>query len=603
MEDRKKYIRNFSIIAHIDHGKSTLADRLIEMTGVLSKREMESQVLDNMDIERERGITIKSQAVRMNYRAKDGKEYELNLIDTPGHVDFNYEVSRSLAACDGSILVVDASQGVEAQTLANVYLAIDNNLEILPVINKVDLPNARPDEVKKEIEDIIGLPAMDAPCISAKSGLNVDEVLERIVTDLPAPTGDEKAPLKCLIFDSIYNDYKGAIAYVRVKDGTVKVGDEILLMSSNKTFVVTEVGHFEPGTYEPCEKLEAGEVGYIAASIKNLSDVRVGDTITLKNNKAEEPLPGYKKVNPMVYCGLYPVDGSDYENLKVALEKLKLNDAALEYEAETSNALGFGFRCGFLGLLHLEIIEERLDREFDLSLITTSPSVIYKVYKTDGSMLELYNPSDLPPLNEISYMEEPFVTAEILTPKEYVGNIMEICQNRRGIYIDMKYLDENRVTLVYELPLNEIIYDFFDSLKSKTRGYASFDYEIKDYRRSELVKLDIWVNGEGVDALSFIVHKDSAYDRGRKMIEKLKTSIPRQLFAIPLQAVIGGKIIARETISAMRKDVLAKCYGGDITRKKKLLEKQKKGKKKMRQIGNVEIPQEAFLSVLKLDEE
>lgn len=603
MEDRKKYIRNFSIIAHIDHGKSTLADRLIEMTGVLSKREMEAQVLDNMDIERERGITIKSQAVRMRYKAKDGHEYELNLIDTPGHVDFNYEVSRSLAACDGAILVVDASQGVEAQTLANVYLAIDNNLEILPVINKVDLPNARPNEVKKEIEDIIGLPAMDAPCISAKSGLNVDEVLERIVTDLPAPTGDEKAPLKCLIFDSIYNDYKGAIAYVRVKDGTVKVGDEILLMSSNKTFVVTEVGHFEPGTYETCEKLEAGEVGYIAASIKNLSDIRVGDTITLKEDKANEPLPGYKKVNPMVYCGLYPVDGSDYENLKVALEKLKLNDAALEYEPETSNALGFGFRCGFLGLLHLEIIEERLDREFDLSLITTSPSVIYKVYKTDGSVIELYNPSDLPPSNEISYMEEPFVTAEILTPKEFVGNIMEICQNRRGIYIDMKYLDENRVTLIYELPLNEIIYDFFDNLKSKTRGYASFDYEIKEYRRSELVKLDIWVNGEGVDALSFIVHKDSAYERGRKMIEKLKTSIPRQLFAIPLQAVIGGKIIARETISAMRKDVLAKCYGGDITRKKKLLEKQKKGKKKMRQIGNVEIPQEAFLSVLKLDEE
>ena len=584
MEDKKKYIRNFSIIAHIDHGKSTLADRLIEMTGVLSKREMEAQVLDNMDIEKERGITIKSQAVRMGYKAKDGREYELNLIDTPGHVDFNYEVSRSLAACDGAILVVDASQGVEAQTLANVYLAIDNDLEILPVINKVDLPNARPDEVKKEIEDIIGIPAMDAPCISAKSGLNVDEVLERIVTDLPAPKGDESKPLKCLIFDSIYNDYKGAIAYVRVKDGTVKVGDEILLMASNKTFVVTEVGHFEPGAYSPCEKLEAGEVGYIAASIKNLSDVRVGDTITLKNNKAAEPLPGYKKVNPMVYCGLYPIDGSDYENLKVALEKLQLNDAALEYEAETSVALGFGFRCGFLGLLHLEIIEERLDREFDLSLITTAPSVIYKVYKTDGSMVELYNPSDLPPLNEISYMEEPFVTAQIMTPKEYVGNIMEICQNRRGIYIDMKYLDENRVTLIYELPLNEIIYDFFDNLKSKTRGYASFDYEIKDYRRSELVKLDIWVNGEGVDALSFIVHKDSAYERGRKMIEKLKTSIPRQLFAIPLQAVIGGKIIARETISAMRKDVLAKCYGGDITRKKKLLEKQKKGKKKMRQI-------------------
>ena len=603
MEDRKKYIRNFSIIAHIDHGKSTLADRLIEMTGVLSKREMEEQVLDNMDIEKERGITIKSQAVRMKYKAKDGHEYELNLIDTPGHVDFNYEVSRSLAACDGAVLVVDSSQGVEAQTLANVYLAIDNNLEILPVINKVDLPNARPDEVKQEIEDIIGIPALDSPCISAKSGLNVDEVLERIVTDLPAPTGDEKAPLKCLIFDSIYNDYKGAIAYVRVKDGTVKVGDEILLMAGNKSFVVTEVGHFEPGSYEPCEQLEAGEVGYIAASIKNLSDVRVGDTITHKNAKADEPLPGYKKVNPMVYCGLYPIDGSDYENLKIALEKLKLNDAALEYEAETSNALGFGFRCGFLGLLHLEIIEERLDREFDLSLITTSPSVIYKVYKTDGTMIELYNPSDLPAPNEISYMEEPFVRAEIFTPKEFVGNIMEICQNRRGIYIDMKYLDENRVTLVYELPLNEIIYDFFDNLKSRTKGYASFDYELKDYRRSELVKLDIWVNGEGVDALSFIVHKDSAYDRGKRMIEKLKTTIPRQLFKIPLQAVIGGKVIARETISAMRKDVLAKCYGGDITRKKKLLEKQKKGKKKMREIGNVEIPQEAFLSVLKLDDE
>ena len=603
MESKKEYIRNFSIIAHIDHGKSTLADRLIEMTGVLSKREMEAQVLDNMDIERERGITIKSQAVRMRYLAKDGKQYVLNLIDTPGHVDFNYEVSRSLAACDGAILVVDSSQGVEAQTLANVYLAIDNNLEILPVLNKVDLPNARPEEVKKEIEDIIGIPAEDSPCISAKSGLNVEEVLERIVLDLPAPTGDEKAPLSCLIFDSLYNDYKGAIAYVRIKDGTVKVGDEILLMSTNKAFTVAEVGHFEPGRYEPCEMLEAGEVGYIAASIKNLSDIRVGDTITHKNRPAEEPLPGYKKVNPMVYCGLYPMDGSDYENLKIALEKLKLNDAALEYEAETSNALGFGFRCGFLGLLHLEIIEERLEREFDLSLITTSPSVIYKVYKTDGTVVELYNPSDLPVPNEISYMEEPYVTAEILSPKEYVGNIMEICQNRRGIYIDMKYLDENRVTIIYEMPLNEIIYDFFDQLKSRTKGYASFDYEMKEYRRSELVKLDIWVNGEGVDALSFIVHKDSSYERGKKMIEKLKTAIPRQLFAIPLQAVIGGKIIARETISAMRKDVLAKCYGGDITRKKKLLEKQKKGKKKMRQIGNVEIPQEAFLSVLKLEEE
>lgn len=603
MEDRKQYIRNFSIIAHIDHGKSTLADRLIEMTGVLSKREMESQVLDNMDIERERGITIKSQAVRMLYKAKNGKEYEFNLIDTPGHVDFNYEVSRSLAACDGAILVVDSSQGVEAQTLANVYLALDNNLEILPVLNKIDLPSARPDEIKNEIEDIIGIPAQDAPCISAKTGLNVDEVLERIVTDIPAPKGDENANLKCLIFDSIYDNYKGALAYVRVKDGTVKVGDEILLMASNKTFTVTELGYFEPGTYVPTEKLEAGEVGYIAASIKTLSDIRVGDTITLKENPASEPLPGYKKVNPMVYCGLYPMDGSDYENLKVALEKLKLNDAALEYEQETSAALGFGFRCGFLGLLHLEIIQERLDREFDLSLITTSPSVIYKVHKTDGEVIELYNPSELPAPNDIFFIEEPFVTAEIITPKDYVGNIMEICQNRRGIYIDMKYLDSNRVTLIYELPLNEIIYDFFDSLKSKTKGYASFDYEFKEYRRSDLVKLDIWVNGESVDALSFIVHKDSSYERGKKMVEKLKTVIPRQLFSIPIQAVIGGKIIARETISAMRKDVLAKCYGGDITRKKKLLEKQKKGKKKMRQIGNVDIPQEAFLSVLKLNEE
>ncbi|MBQ3408221.1 MAG: translation elongation factor 4 [Clostridia bacterium] len=603
VSNRKEHIRNFSIIAHIDHGKSTLADRLIEMTGVLSKREMESQVLDNMDIEKERGITIKSQAVRMLYRAKNGEEYEFNLIDTPGHVDFNYEVSRSLAACDGAILVVDSSQGVEAQTLANVYLAIDNNLEILPVINKIDLPNARPQEVKDEIEEIIGIPAQDAPCISAKSGLNVEEVLERIVTDIPAPSGDEKSNLKCLIFDSLYNDYKGAIAYVRVKDGTVTVGDEIELMASKKVFTVTELGYFEPGTYVPTEKLEAGDVGYIAASIKNLSDIRVGDTITHKGQPAAEALPGYKKVNPMVYCGLYPMDGSDYENLKVALEKLKLNDAALEFEQETSAALGFGFRCGFLGLLHLEIIEERLDREFDLSLITTSPSVVYKVHKTNGEVVDLYNPSELPIPNEISYIEEPFVEAEILTPKDFVGNIMEICQNRRGIFVDMKYLDQARVTLIYEMPLNEIIYDFFDSLKSNTKGYASFDYELKEYRRSELVKLDIWVNGESVDALSFIVHKDMAYDKGKKMVEKLKTVIPRHLFTIPLQAVIGGKIIARETISAMRKDVLAKCYGGDITRKKKLLEKQKRGKKKMREIGNVEIPQEAFLSVLKLDEE
>jgi len=596
-------IRNFSIIAHIDHGKSTLADRLIEKTGVLSQREMEEQVLDNMDIEKERGITIKSQAVRMKYQAKDGQEYTFNLIDTPGHVDFNYEVSRSLAACDGAILVVDSSQGVEAQTLANVYLAIENDLEILPVINKIDLPNARPDEVKHEIEEIIGIPAMDAPCISAKSGLNIEDVLEKIVTDIPAPKGNPEEKTKCLIFDSYYDNYKGAVAYVRVMDGTVKVGDEIRLMATGKIFTVTEVGYFAPGSYMPVQEIKAGEVGYIAASIKSLTDIQVGDTITLKNNPADEALPGYKKVTPMVYCGLYPIDGSEYENLKVALEKLKLNDAALEYEPETSAALGFGFRCGFLGLLHLEIIEERLDREFDLGLITTAPSVIYKVHKTTGEVLEIYNPADLPPTTEVSYMEEPIVTANIMTPKEYVGNIMDICQNRRGIFIDMKYLDENRVTLVYDMPLNEIIYDFFDSLKSRTKGYASFDYEFKEYRESKLVKLDIHVNGEPVDALSFIVFKDNAYTRGKKMVEKLKTVIPRHLFAVPLQAVVGGTIIARETISAMRKDVLAKCYGGDITRKKKLLEKQKKGKKRMRQIGSVEMPQEAFLSVLKLDEE
>ena len=596
-------IRNFSIIAHIDHGKSTLADRLIEKTGVLSQREMEEQVLDNMDIEKERGITIKSQAVRMKYQAKDGKEYTFNLIDTPGHVDFNYEVSRSLAACDGAILVVDASQGVEAQTLANVYLAIENDLEILPVINKIDLPNARPEEVKKEIEDIIGIPAMEAPCISAKSGLNVEEVLERIVTDLPAPKGNEEAKTKCLIFDSYYDNYKGAVAYVRVVDGKVKIGDEIKLMATGKSFTVVEVGYFAPGQYMPTKEIKAGEVGYIAASIKSLTDIHVGDTITIKNNQAEEPLPGYKKVTPMVYCGLYPIDGSEYENLKIALEKLKLNDAALEYEPETSAALGFGFRCGFLGLLHLEIIEERLDREFDLGLITTAPSVIYKVHKTSGEILDVYNPVDLPPQVEIAYMEEPIVTANIMTPKEFVGNIMDICQNRRGTFIDMKYLDENRVTLIYDIPLNEIIYDFFDTLKSRTKGYASFDYEFKEYRESKLVKLDIHVNGEPVDALSFIVFKDNAYTRGKKMVEKLKEVIPRQLFAIPLQAVVGGTIIARETISAMRKDVLAKCYGGDITRKKKLLEKQKKGQKRMRQIGNVEMPQEAFLSVLKLDNE
>ena len=599
----QEHIRNFCIIAHIDHGKSTLADRLIEMTGSLSKREMEEQVLDNMEIERERGITIKSQAVRMVYKAKNGEEYILNLIDTPGHVDFNYEVSRSLAACDGAILVVDSSQGVEAQTLANVYLAIDNNLEILPVLNKIDLPNARVEEVKKEIEDIIGIPAEDAPCISAKSGLNVDQVLERIVTDLPAPKGDRNAKTKCLIFDSYYDNYKGAIAYVRVMDGKIKVGDEIKLMATKKEFVVNEVGYFIPGSYMPTNEIVAGEVGYVSASIKNLSDIHVGDTITLKDNPADKPLKGYKKVTPMVYCGIYPIDGSEYEALKEALEKLKLNDAALEFEPETSAALGFGFRCGFLGLLHLEIIEERLDREYDLGLITTAPSVIYKVYKTDGQVIELYNPEDLPPMQEISYMEEPYVTANILTPKDYIGNVMELCQRRRGIYIDMKYLDENRVTLIYEMPLNEIIYDFFDNLKSKTKGYASLDYEFKEYRKSDLVKLDIYINGEAVDALSFIVHKDSAYDRGKKMVEKLKTVIPRKLFKIPIQAAVGGKIIARETISAMRKDVLAKCYGGDITRKKKLLEKQKRGKKKMREIGNVEIPQEAFLAVLKLDDE
>ena len=554
-----------------------------------------------MDIEKERGITIKSQAVRMKYKAKDGNTYILNLIDTPGHVDFNYEVSRSLAACDGAILVVDSTQGVEAQTLANVYLAIDNNLEVVPVINKVDLPSARPDEVKKEIEDIIGIPAEDSPCISAKTGLNVEEVLERIVKDIPAPEGNEEKPLKALIFDSIYNDYKGALAYVRIKDGKVKVGDEIKLMSSGKSYVVTEVGYFEPGRYEETDELSSGEVGYIAASIKSLKDLSVGDTITNKDEPADEPLPGYKKVNPMVYCGLYPMDGSDYENLKIALEKLQLNDAALEYEPETSVALGSGFRCGFLGLLHLEIIEERLDREFDLSLITTAPSVIYKVYKTDGELIQIYNPSDLPEPAKISKMEEPYVDASIMVPKDFVGNVMGLCQDRRGIYIDMQYLDENRVTLKYELPLNEIIYDFFDSLKSKTKGYASLDYYLKDYKESELVKLDMYVNNELVDALSFIVHKSNAYAKGRVLAERLKEEIPRQLFAVPIQAAIGGQIIARETISALRKDVLAKCYGGDITRKKKLLEKQKRGKKRMREFGNVEIPQEAFLNVLKAD--
>ena len=595
-------IRNFSIIAHIDHGKSTLADRLIEKTGVLSKREMEEQVLDNMDIERERGITIKSQAVRMKYKAKDGQEYVFNLIDTPGHVDFNYEVSRSLAACDGAILVVDSTQGVEAQTLANVYLAIENDLEILPVINKIDLPNARPDEVKHEIEDIIGIPAMDAPCISAKTGLNVDEVLERIVTDIPAPKGDENAKTKCLIFDSYYDNYKGAVAYVRVVDGKVKVGDEIELMSTGKTFTVVEVGYFEPGMYSPAQEIKVGEVGYIAASIKSLTDIRVGDTITIKDNPADKPLPGYKKVTPMVYCGLYPVDGSEYENLKVALEKLKLNDAALEYEPESSAALGFGFRCGFLGLLHLEIIEERLDREFDLGLITTAPSVIYKVHKTTGEVLDIYNPADLPPQTEISCMEEPIVTANIITPKEYVGNIMDICQNRRGVFIDMKYLDESRVTLIYDMPLNEIIYDFFDSLKSRTKGYASFDYEFIGNKQSDLVKVDIMLNGDIVDAFSIITHKDFAYKRGNAITQKLKEIIPRQLFEVPVQACCNNKVIARCDIKANRKNVLAKCYGGDISRKRKLLEKQKEGKKKMKTIGSVELPPEAFLEVLSVED-
>ena len=603
MNEYQKYIRNFSIVAHIDHGKSTLADRLIEMTGSLSKREMEEQVLDNMDIERERGITIKAQSVRMKYVAKDGQEYTFNLIDTPGHVDFNYEVSRSLAACDGAILIVDSTQGVEAQTLANVYLAIDNDLDILPVINKIDLPSSRPQEVQKEIEDIIGIPAIGCPCISAKTGLNIEEVLDRIVTDLPAPKGDETAKTKCLIFDSYYDNYKGAVAFVRIVDGKVKVGDEIFLMQASKVFTVTEVGYFAPGSFVSADILKAGEVGYIAASIKSLSEIHVGDTITLNKDRAEAPLKGYKKVQPMVYCGIYPIDGSQFEALKLALEKLKLNDAALEFEQETSNALGYGFRCGFLGLLHLEIIEERLDREFDLGLITTAPSVIYKVYKTNGEILDIYNPGDLPPQAEIIKMEEPIVKCNILTPKDYVGGIMEMCQNRRGTYVDMKYLDENRVNLIYDMPLNEIIYDFFDNLKSKTKGYASFDYEFKEYREAKLVKLDIYVNGEPVDALSFIVHKDMAYNRGRKMIEKLKTVIPRHLFTIPLQAYVGGTVIARETISALRKDVLAKCYGGDITRKKKLLEKQKRGKARMRQIGKVEMPQEAFLSVLKLDDE
>ena len=603
MSDEQKNIRNFCIIAHIDHGKSTLADRLIELTGVLTKREMQEQVLDNMELERERGITIKLQSVRTVYKAKDGEEYILNLIDTPGHVDFTYEVSRSLAACEGAILVVDASQGVEAQTLANVYLALDNNLEIVPVINKIDLPSANPEMVIEEIENVIGVEAHSAPRISAKTGLNVEEVLEAIVNNIPAPSGDPKAPTKALIFDSYYDNYKGAVAFVRVKDGNIKVGDEIDFMATGKSYIVSEVGYFGAGTYIPTNELKTGEVGYVAASIKNVSDIHVGDTITLKANKAKEPLPGYKKVTPMVYCGIYPADGSDYENLKVALEKLSLNDASLFWEPETSVALGFGFRCGFLGLLHMEIIQERIDREYDLNVITTAPSVIYKVTKTDGTKFDLYNPTDLPATQEISYIEEPIVKADIMLPKEYVGNVMELCQDRRGVYKDMQYMDASRVILKYELPLNEIIYDFFDALKSRTKGYASFDYEIIGYNKSDLVKLDIMLNGDVIDAFSLIVHKDKAYARGRKMAEKLKTAIPRQMFEIPIQAAIGGKVIARETISAMRKDVLAKCYGGDITRKKKLLEKQKEGKKKMKSFGTVDVPQEAFMSILKLDDE
>lgn len=599
--ERQKKIRNFCIIAHIDHGKSTLADRLIEMTGVLTAREMQDQVLDNMEIERERGITIKAQAVRMVYTAKDGEEYILNLIDTPGHVDFNYEVSRSLAACDGAILVVDASQGIEAQTLANVYLALEHDLEIIPVINKVDLPNARPDYVKKEIEDIIGLDAGDAPLISAKTGLNVDALLEQIVEKIPYPKGEENSPLKALIFDSRYDNYKGVITYVRVKEGSVKPGTQIKMMSSGKTFLVNEVGYFRPGMFTECDELKSGEVGYIAASIKNVKDTRVGDTITDAVNPASEPLPGYKKVNSMVFCGIYPADGAKYEDLREALEKLQLNDASLTFEPETSIALGFGFRCGFLGLLHMEIIQERLEREYNIDLVTTAPSVVYKVTRTDGEVINVDNPTNLPTNQEIDFMEEPIVTATIMLPKDYVGNVMELCQERRGTYKNMTYIDESRVILTYELPLNEIIYDFFDVLKSRTRGYASFDYELLGYRKADLVKLDIMLNGEVVDALSFIVHKDKSYSRGRKMAEKLKEVIPRQLFEVPIQASIGGKIIARETIKAMRKDVLAKCYGGDITRKKKLLEKQKEGKKRMRQMGNIEVPQEAFMAVLKID--
>lgn len=596
-------IRNFCIVAHIDHGKSTLADRIIQMTGTLTDREMQAQVLDNMDLERERGITIKSQAVRIIYKADDGNEYIFNLIDTPGHVDFNYEVSRSLAACDGAILVVDAAQGIEAQTLANVYLALDHDLDVIPVINKIDLPSADPDRVVEEIEDVIGLEAHDAPRISAKTGLNIHDVLEAIVNKLPAPTGDPKAPLQALIFDSLYDPYKGVIVFCRVKEGTLKVGDSVKMMATGASFDVVEVGYFGAGQFIPCDELPAGMVGYMTASIKNVRDTRVGDTITHANKPASAPLPGYKKVNPMVYCGLYPADGAKYPDLRDALEKLQLNDAALHFEPETSIALGFGFRCGFLGLLHLEIIQERLEREYNLDLVTTAPSVVYRVYKTDGEMIELTNPSNLPDPSEIDYMEEPIVEAEIMVTSDYIGAIMDLCQERRGQYISMEYIEETRAVLKYTLPLNEIIYDFFDALKSRSRGYASFDYEMKGYMKSDLVKLDILINKEEVDALSFIVFSGTAYDRGRKMCEKLKDEIPRHLFEIPIQAAIGSKVIARETVKAMRKDVLAKCYGGDITRKKKLLEKQKEGKKRMRQVGNVEIPQAAFMSVLKLDED
>ena len=596
-------IRNFCIIAHIDHGKSTLADRIIEKTGLLTSREMQEQVLDNMDLERERGITIKSQAVRTVYKAKDGNEYIFNLFDTPGHVDFNYEVSRSLAACDGAVLVVDASQGIEAQTLANVYLALDHDLDVFPVINKIDLPSADPDRVAAEIEDVIGLEAHDAPKISAKTGLNVEEVLEAIVRKIPAPTGDPNAPLKALIFDSVYDSYKGVIIFCRVMEGTVKKGTPIRMMATGAEEEVVEVGYFGAGQFFPCDELAAGMVGYITASIKNVRDTRVGDTVTDSSNPCDEPLPGYKKVTPMVYCGLYPADGAKYNDLRDALEKLQLNDASLFYEPETSVALGFGFRCGFLGLLHLEIIQERLEREYNLDLVTTAPGVVYRVHKTTGEMIELTNPSNLPDPTEIEYMEEPIVSAEIMVTTEYVGAIMTLCQERRGVYLGMEYIETTRALLKYELPLNEIIYDFFDALKSRSRGYASFDYELKGYERSELVKLDILVNREEVDALSFIVHAASAYEKGRRMCEKLKDEIPRHLFEVPIQAAIGGKIIARETVKAVRKDVLAKCYGGDISRKRKLLEKQKEGKKRMRQIGNVEIPQKAFMSVLKLDDE